>query len=317
MPDDDRPLAVLPAPVLAQFRTVAGIGDRRLEARFDGWSKLALLTDETVYLFPRRGRDGALRFGADVSEALCERGVSSVPSVVGRWEEFSETAGPCVAFERRAGRQWSDIEDDVSLGDLTVMLASLGRTIAGWHDLELAALPPALRRPPAFDPKPTLTALLGSGHRAGVEGAAERAGAPPHARRRWVELVEQVVAMQEVFLHGDVCENQLLVDDAHVVHTVFDWDTAGVGHPLHDFDFGEWGFGIYRWEPHFAELRAGMWDTYVAGRPGQEMPPVEAVNLIFTLADYTDLARHRDAGTLDAWRSQRLANTEAALAALA
>ena len=121
--------------------------------------------------------------------------------------------------------------------------------------------------------------------------------------------------MDDVLVHGDVCENQLIVDDEQNVHTVIDWDTAGIGHPLHDFDFGEWGFGIYRWEPQFPSLRADMWESYVSERRHTTMPDSSAVNLVFSIAEFTHFARYRDAGMLDPWRTRRLANCEAALLA--
>ncbi len=40
---------------------------------------------------------------------------------------------------------------------------------------------------------------------------------------------------------------------------VLDWETAGVGHPLKDFDFGEWGYRIVAWERHFDVMRQRMW----------------------------------------------------------
>lgn len=315
MPDDDRPSAILPPPTLDRFREITGVGSAPLATRFDGWSKLALLTDEVVYLFPRRGRDQALLRGAEVCAHLNDCGVSCAPVVVGRWDEFTDVAGPCVGFERRAGRQWSDIESSVTLRDLRTMLESLGRVIATWHNVDVPALPPALQRRASFDPKPTLSALLDRDHRVLVEEAAARAGVSDDVRLRWLHTLEPVVAMSEVLVHGDICENQLLVDEEHQVRTVIDWDTAGRGHPLHDFDFGEWGFGIYSWESHFAELRAGMWRAYSAAREIADLPDADAVNLAFSLAEFTYFARHRDDGTLDAWRSQRLENTEAALRA--
>lgn len=311
--DDDRPFAILAPPALERFREVTGVGSARLETRFDGWSKLALLTDDAVYLFPRRGRDDSLLLGAEACSYLNKRGVACAPGVVGRWDEFMEVAGPCVAFERRAGRQWSDIEATVTLNDLTTMLASLGRSIATWHNLDVPALPPALRRRASFDPKPTITALLDGDHEALVEEAGVRADVGDPVRQRWLDLLEPVVAMSEVLVHGDVCENQLLVDEQNVVRTVIDWDTAGLGHPLHDFDFGEWGFGIYSWERHFAELRREMWTAYASVRDTDDLPDADAVNLGFVLAEFTYFARHRDGGTLDAWGGRRLANTAAAL----
>ena len=313
MTEDDRLHAILPPPVLASFREVTGAGDVELRARFDGWSKLALLSEDVVYLFPRRGRDDGLRFDAEVCGVLSERGVECAPRVVGTWAHFAEYAGPCVGFERRHGHQWSDIEESASIDEVRTMLRSLGRTIATWHSLDVSALPPALQRPPEFDTKPTLNYLLGPNYEEIVDEAATRAGAIRTVRDAWLSRVEEVVAMDGVFVHGDICENQLIVDDDRNVHTVIDWDTAGTGHPLHDFDFGEWGFGIYRWERRFPSLRADMWASYVAERQNTTMPDSAAVNLVFAIAEFTHFARYRDAGMVDPWRARRLANCEAAL----
>ena len=311
--EEDPAHAVLPPPVSTRFRQLTGIGDAPLEARFDGWSKVALLTPDTAYLFPRRGRDEALRFNADVCEALAERGVAAAPKVLGRWDEFEEVAGPCVAFARCRGRHWMAIEADVSFDEVTTMAASLGRAIGSWHRLAVDDLPPALRRRASFDPKPTLSALLSADLATIVDEGAHRFGASPAWRDAWSARIEAIAALPDVFLHGDVCENQLFVDDAGRVETVIDWDTAGLGHPLHDFDFGEWGLGIYEWEARFDELRTAMWEQYVAARADATLPGADDVNLAFALADFVYLARHRDAGTLDDWRTKRLGVAEAAL----
>ena len=62
--------------------------------------------------------------------------------------------------------------------------------------------------------------------------------------------------------HGDVHETQLLVDDDLRLLAVLDWDHAGVAHPTRDFNFGEWGFGIFSWEERFDVLYERYWESY-------------------------------------------------------
>src|SRR5207302_3786348 len=117
-----------------------------------------------------------------------------------------------------------------------------------------------------------------------VTEAAAFAAVPPSTARRWTEAVAPITQMSDAYLHGDICENQLLVDESCQVTTVIDWDTAGIGHPLHDFDFGEWGYGIFAWEDEFPRLRQRMWDAYRAKVPTALLPTAAQVHLAFALA---------------------------------
>ena len=54
--------------------------------------------------------------------------------------------------------------------------------------------------------------------------------------------------MAPVLVHGDVNAGQVLVDEGSRVTGVLDWETAHLGHPLKDFDLGEWGYGIFAWD---------------------------------------------------------------------
>lgn len=299
--------AVLNPPQLARFRELTGIGNAALEARFDGWSKLALLTDDLVFLFPRDLAD-ALVHGARVSGFLSDLGISWAPQVIQQWHDNGVSSRPFVAFERRTGVQWADVEDVARLDDLCTMLASLGRAIASWHNLDVSSLPPEIAVPPGFDPKPTLSLFLDPATIGdAVSEAADAADASPSARDRWLEEVRPLASLPAVLLHGDVCEGQLLVDDKREVCGVLDWDTAGIGHPLHDLDFGEWGFGIFEWQHEFAALRAALWDAYRMARAGLDLPSADAVHLLFTLSDLVLSTRRQRGAPLDAWGQRRLA----------
>src|SRR5947207_6681938 len=78
---------------------------------------------------------------------------------------------------------------------------------------------------------------------------------PPWRATAWLRELEPLASMAPALVHGDINEGQILVDDGLHVTGILDWETAGVGHPLKDFDFGEWGYGILAWELRFDVLR--------------------------------------------------------------
>lgn len=307
--------AILNPPDVQRFRELTGVGDAELEVSFHGWVKLAVLTDDRVFLFPRRGRDARLVHGARVCEALASLAVDCAPRVVGQWPDGVLSAGPFVAFERRFGVAWHDVEDDRDLDEIERMLGSLGAAIATWHSIEVADLPTEVRRPPGFDGKqPWLDAFLDPARvDAAVEAAVRLLDPVPSRATVWRKTLRELATMPPVLVHGDVCENQLLVDAEGLVHTVLDWDTAGVGHLLLDFDFGEWGLAIFGWEPQFGRLRRVMWDGYRAGRPDTELPGADDVHLLFTLAELAYFEQNSRQGPLDAWGTTRLARCRDAI----
>ena len=111
--------------------------------------------------------------------------------------------------------------------------------------------------------------------------------------------------MDAVLVHGDVNEGQILVDEGLRVTGVLDWETAHIGHPLKDFDFGEWGYGIFAWDAHFHLLRRRMWEAYAEAR-GSPLPSWEAVHLAFCL-NWVQWFTPRAAG--DPWARARLQTT--------
>ncbi|GAB3426726.1 hypothetical protein GCM10027569_66660 [Flindersiella endophytica] len=302
--------AILPPPDLWKFREITGVGDEELDVSFDGWSKLAILSADKVFLFPRRGRDERLLHGAYVSDVLVGLGLDCVPPVLGRWPAGVLDAGPFVALERRGGTRWPSLEESAGLDDYERMLASLGGQIARWHRLDVPRLPPEVQRPLVQD-RPMLTRLLDPDRvDLACEEVVQRLEPKPAWAERWRRTARRMAGLPPVLLHGDVCENQLLVDAGLQVRTVLDWDEAGVGNPLLDFDFGEWGFAIFGWEEEFARLRRAMWTAYTAeldGALGPDLPSADEVHLLFTLKELAYFEESNAAGPIDEWGAARLA----------
>jgi aminoglycoside phosphotransferase (APT) family kinase protein len=281
---DDRLHAILIEPQLARFRDVCDLNGTELEANFNGWHRHAILSPDRVFLFPRHRQWVRLILReAAILEAIAGR-VAVAPRLLGQWRDDAISPYPFTAVSRLPGNRWVSIESEATLDQWTTMLASLGRAIASWHSLDVKTLSPGLRRRPGhlrwfdrnFDPE----SLRENARRIAVhlDHSDERA-------EHWLHEVEPLRHMTPVLVHGDVHEDQILVDDNRQVTGVLDWETGGVGHPLKDFDFGEWGFGIFGQESHFDALREAMWNAYANARGG-DLPPWTAVHRFFCLAQF-------------------------------
>jgi aminoglycoside phosphotransferase (APT) family kinase protein len=239
--EDDRLHAVLIEPQLARFRELCGLGGVPLMVDFEGWHRHAILAPDRVFLFPRdRSRVAGLLREAAILEALDGRGVPA-PRLVGRWRDAGVSPYPFIAVSRLSGRSWNHLQVTVTLDDVATMLEGLGRAIAAWHRLDWRALPLGLRRrrddiDESLDPARLERAAAAVVHLLGL---------PRRRAAVWLRELEPVAAMPPVLVHGDINEGQIVVDDKLSVTGILDWETARIGHPLKDFDFGEWGFGIF------------------------------------------------------------------------
>ena len=258
--------AVLPPPQLRRFRGLTGVAETEpVEVVVAGWHKHVLLVADRAFLFPRHAAhvEGFERELA-AYQALAAAGVPLVPKLLDRWEDAGVHPYPFAAVTRLPGRR---LEDPVGL------LEQLGRAIAGWHALD----PPAALRsatPPSEHDQPHQRwlhrALDPTRTRDAVDEAVERLGRADQ-RRRWHEHLEAAAALSRVLVHGDVHEDQLLADGGSLTG-VLDWETARVDHPYYDFDFGEWGSGLWRdHRPEFPELWRRMWTAYADAR-GLDLP---------------------------------------------
>ena len=300
MVTDDRIHAVLIEPQLERFRRLCGLDGVELAVTFAGWHRYAVLAPDRVFLFPRdRSRVAGLLREAAVVQALEGRGIPA-PRLLGQWHETGISPYPFIAVSRLPGRTWLTLEREATLDQIGTMLESLGRAIASWHRLDPRVLPRRLRTRRQDDLSPHLEI----GALESAAWAAVRALSLPRRQLKvWLQELEPLATMPPVFVHGDINEGQLMVDGHSRVTGVLDWETAAVGHPLKDFDFGEWGYGIFAWERRFDLLRRRMWEAYARARGG-ELPGWRTIHLFFCL---TWIDGWDPAVPLAGWSQDRLA----------
>jgi aminoglycoside phosphotransferase (APT) family kinase protein len=251
--------AVLVPPQAERFAALVGADLDRLVLNVTGWNKLVLLDSDRVFLFPR-ARTGVEWFERELAvyRALADTRLSVVPRLLGYWDDPEIYPFPFAAVSRLRG---------VAPAEPEALAEQLGQAIAGWHEIEppalLGARPPAhhntaeqrwLRR--ALDPATSAEA---------AREAAECLGQPGRAWA-WACLLDRAASLAPVLVHGDIHEDQLLVDGDRLTG-ILDWETARIDHPFWDFDFGEWGTGLWRRSRgDFSALWARWWRAYAEAR---------------------------------------------------
>jgi aminoglycoside phosphotransferase (APT) family kinase protein len=251
--------AVLIPPQAARFALLTGADPDRLVLNVTGWNKLVLLDADRVFLFPRAAA-GVEWFERELAvyQALARTRLEIVPRLLGRWEDPDVYPFPFAAVTRLRGTAPAEPE---------TLLGQLGRAIARWHQLEPPAR--ASTRPPrhhdAAHHRWLRRALDPATSAAAAAEAACRLGRPDRAVA-WADLLARAARHAPVLVHGDIHEDQLLADGGRLTG-VLDWETARLDHPFWDFDFGEWGTGLWRRHRRdFGALWAEGWRAYAAAR---------------------------------------------------
>lgn len=224
-----------------------------------------------MFLFPRTPADVA---GFEHELRVYERlDLPIVARLAGRWHDERVYPFPFAAVTRLPG---------VHVDDPAPLLEQLGRAIAGWHRLDASDLRDLDQPPPAHHAEPANAwlrrALTTRASRQAVDELCDRVG-EQRRRNHWVGLLGQAAGLDHVLVHGDVHEDQLLVDDGRLTGVV-DWETARIDHPFWDFDFGEWGTGLWRRHRRdFDHLWTAMWRGYAGDDDADPRPLITAFRL--------------------------------------
>jgi len=148
------------------------------------------------------------------------------------------------------------------------LIGQLGQAIARWHELEPPAALAGARPPRHLDVAHQhwlRRALRPATSAAAAAEAASRLGWPARGPA-WTDLLARAARLAPVLVHGDIHEDQLLADTGQLTG-VLDWETARIDHPFWDFDFGEWGTGLWRRHRRdFGALWARGWRAYAGAR---------------------------------------------------
>jgi len=319
---DDRIHAVLTAPQLARFRELCQLGDADLTADFSGWNRHVILSPDSAFLFPRHqdGVPGLIREQAAL-QSLKDHGTPA-PQILGSWQDDGISPYAFVRISRIPGdplghhsprTPGEGLRHCVSLDQIVTIMRELGAAIAIWHHIDTNQIDIQLRKS-TTDLDNFATGFDHAAITPAAGRAAAAAGLTSDHARRWVELLQPLAALAKVFVHGDLHQSQIMIDDTRKITGIIDWEHAGIGHPLKDFDFGEWGFGIFAWEEHFATLRQQLWNSYRDSRQGRDLPDWRTMHLYFSI---TELAYFSQESGNDPWTAQRQRHARALVAELA
>ena len=289
MDDEEAVAAVLVAPQLTRFRQVCEV-DGPIQPRFDGYTKHVLLAGDRAFLFPRN------HTVVDQIERECAVYATVdhpvVPNLLGRWHEPGISPYPFFAVTRLAG----STPDQVPPKNVSTLASQLGAAIAVCHETSMDLVPPSLwanawEEPPAAPPTAAdcYSPLRGLG---GAEHLAEAAASFIEVRSpaMLLEALRAAEAMAPVLAHGDLHEEQLLVDESGTLTGILDWGFGGILSPLVDFTGVSELFGDIA---SYGEVRRHMWTAYADGRSGP-LPSWEQIQLAMTAFDITALAPETD-----------------------
>lgn len=267
--------AVLAPPHARALRARLGLADEDpIEVEFSGWSKRVVLTDSLALLFPRDHHNvEPLAREARALRAVASAGLGEVPRIVDEWDDPELSPYPILVVNRLRGQSLEDHLRDAAL--LKAVLERTAQLAARWHTCDPVGItsdrdfgtPIAALLDPTSPPD-ALAAL-------GVD-----------AKPSFVEAIQFARTLDPVLLHGDLHEAQLLVDDQQLTG-VIDWQTASLGHPYLEFNFGEWGTPIWRERrDDLPALRRVQWNAYSSARglPAQHADVFEWVWCMHQLA---------------------------------
>ncbi|WP_168207637.1 phosphotransferase family protein [Microlunatus elymi] len=272
----------------------------------EGWHRFAILAEDRVLLLPRSHRwVPGLEREAVALPLLTSYGIP-VPRLLARIVDDELWPYPVTMITRYRARSWAALQDNVDLGRWQRTLTQLGELVASYHKINISEIPAAIGNPTPGSPDP-MEAELRHFEDYLVESRLEKlsfdlavaAELPATRVDRWLQVIEPCLVLQPTLTHRDINEGQIMINSDGDVCGLIDWESAGVQHPLSDFDFGEWGFGIWEHELEFSLLRKAFWDSYRNAR-GVDLPDWPPVHLLMTI-----IGAPPPEGHTTAWTAQR------------
>ncbi len=300
--------AVLIKPQLDRLCEAFGLTPGELETDFTGWSKHVIKSRDRAFLFPRHPRyQRSLDLELAVYELLNGLNGLPVPRLVESVENREMSPYRFGVVTRLQGVLLGRIEHACSTTDYGNVICAVGRLAGVWHNLPLGPETDFLK-PQSHDVDGDhgdsyrwLYGALESGtlgsapdsvassiRELAAEGSTEEFGALNSAAsyEKWQRAFGALAAMEDVVLHGDIHEDQILVrsDVDLEVTGILDWGNAGIGNPVLEFNFGEWGGELWRYRSDFSAFREAFWGEYLRTR-GLDGPSWESVHLLYTVQE--------------------------------
>jgi hypothetical protein len=274
-------------------------------ANFDGWRKLVLESKDKVFLFPRDPNGVEwLQIEMLAYEILKTIGEIPAPILLERVADKSISYYEFAVASKLKGISYSRIEKGISKENVTIMLNNLAKLFALWHDIHISSIHKRITERGIYDPskyeweikllnselmnktiediyKILEDFLIKRDIEVGKELLSEE------TINLWTNCLKEITNLKPVFLHGDIHEDQILVrsEDNMEITGILDWETVWIGNPVWEFNFFEWGYGIWDWRKNFNEFRRMMWKTYLNKRD-ISLKSSEGLNLFYSISEF-------------------------------
>ena len=302
---DNSVYGVLNYQQLENFCKKMSVNAENLKANFDGWRKLVLYTEDLIFLFPRNP-DGIEWLDTEISayEFLNKYNIQVIPRFIERVRKPEISFYEFAAVSRLKGEAYSKYEKEITYEEITKLLEDLARLFTLWHNIPLEEIPSKIKTRKIhdetiyhwelkfLDPKTTDEAFnfvlenikqqINKNKQAFLEILISK-----ETEQIWRECLKELVSLDSVLLHSDIHEDQILIDSKESMNIsgIIDWETVRVGNPVWEFNFFEWGFGIWKWWKHFSKIRSNMWEMYLSERRIQ-LKYSEGLDLFYTLSEF-------------------------------
>lgn len=277
----------------------------QIKANFDGWRKVVLYTEDRVFMFPRDPR-GIEWLDVEISayELLNTYKDLPVPFLIERVKDEKISYYDFAVVSRLRGLAYSKYEKEITLEKLKKMLENLAELFALWHEIPLKKIPAKIRKRPIFDEtiyqwelkileQSTMEEAFNfvfkklDNYNKKNENNSFEILSNERTKNLWKNCIKEIISLEPVLLHSDIHEDQILIDTLEnmKITGILDWETVRIGNPVWEFNFYEWGYGIWDWRKKFNELRRMMWKIYLDKR-GIKLENYEGLNVFYALSEF-------------------------------
>ena len=275
-----------------------------LRANFDGWRKLVLISKDRVFLFPRDPqRIEGLDLEATAYEIMNDYPELPVPKFIERVKDTQISYYEFVVISKLEGTAYAKYEKEVNADDVNKMLTNLAEVFAQWHNMEINDVPSKIYNSKIFNlvrykwEEHILESDFQEAYDVIVDKVMKKVRElTPNLLDTlnsdkvdilWKECLLEIRNLSPVFLHCDIHEDQILVEskESMKITGIIDWETVRVGNPVWEFNFYEWGFGIWKWSKNFPKYRRRMWEIYLEKR-NIDLKYKEGLDLFYTLSEF-------------------------------
>jgi len=299
--------AILIPPQIDKFCKIFDVKEKELEVNFDGWHKHILATTDTVFIFPRNPKYiKALRKELDIYEEFTHLNFVPLPKLKKRVKDPEISYYEFGAITKLSGTAFSKFQKEIKSKQIEKFLLNLSKVVSIWHNIPTKELPKMLEAN-----SPTTGKLsINNWHKVAlspsrvdeaisfitglIQKYSNDLAIRDATRKKWIEAIKEIACLKNVLIHGDIHEDQVLVEasDSMKITGILDWESARIDNPVWDFNFERWELDIWVWSDNFVQFRKEMWSTYLKERK-ISLSTVHGLHLFFTLWEFTWLIKQR------------------------